>query len=277
MHNFFLKLLCATDWDWSGRTSARLRWRCFETGGLNPSSWALLHSWTRLLLSLQPRTRHIAAASVSALGSSKGGTENGTHAAALTFSLRLTHRAREEKLHLPLRLWEGLSLLKQLLLCWGLPYFLPFPSLPICHFASGKWLCTYSRVLFQKVRLPTANNEFALGKPRFSISTWECLKEPWGHPQPALSNDRQQGRNAILNAHGQGNLSETRVSNTNLNCNGGRANTASLLPLMSLTFSTGVNSADSVFLQSASISSNQFYVMLSLYCNCVMFWGLEDR
>lgn len=182
MHNFFLKLLCATDWDWSGRTSARLRWRCFETGSLNPSSWALLHSWTRLLLSLQPRTRHIAAASVSALGSSKGSTENGTHAAALTFSLRLTHRAREEKLSLPLRLWEGLYLLKQLLLCCGVPYFLPFPSLPICHFASGKWLCTYSRVIFQKVRLLTANNEFALGKPRFSISIWECLKEPWGHP-----------------------------------------------------------------------------------------------
>lgn len=58
----------------------------------------------------------------------------------------------------------------QLLLLWGFPFFLPFPSLPIRLFASGKWLCRYSQVPFQKLRLLKANNEHDLGKTKLSVS-----------------------------------------------------------------------------------------------------------
>lgn len=125
--------------------------------------------------------------------------ENCVHAARLTFSLRLIRRARGENWFttkpvgraFPSNPASVVNNHVQLLLCWGFPFLWPsilFPSPPICLFASGKWLCRYSQVQFQKVRLMKANCELRFGQIQTFQISYEWLQEPWRHPQPAGSN-----------------------------------------------------------------------------------------
>lgn len=95
-----------SDWDEFSRIAPWL-WRCCKNSLVNLSSCALrsaLHSWTWLWLSLLTRTGHVSAVSGSSHDSRQGGVENCIHAAGLTFSHGLTHRAKEGKIGLPLSL-----------------------------------------------------------------------------------------------------------------------------------------------------------------------------
>lgn len=207
MQNFFLRLLWPIHWDkpgritpWLSEDAARAALWTSAAGHRGQSCTAGLGSGSVCWPGLDTFQQWV---SGSTHDSQTGGMENCVHAARLTFSLRLIRRARGENWFttkpvgraFPSNPASVVNNHVQLLLCWGFPFLWPsilFPSPPICLFASGKWLCRYSQVQFQKVRLMKANCELCWGKSKLSKSVMSGCRSHGDTPSQLAAMLRQE-------------------------------------------------------------------------------------